>query len=77
MLRAEFEDGTSAVIEKTVTQLDEFFAGKREVFDIPLLFVGTDFQKKVWDELQKYLMGRRFLMARWRDASVCRKLSVP
>lgn len=58
VLRAEFEDGTSAVIEKTVTQLDEFFAGKREVFDIPLLFVGTDFQKKVWDELLKIPYGK-------------------
>lgn len=58
VLRAEFEDGTSAVIEKTVTQLDEFFAGKREVFNIPLLFVGTDFQKKVWDELLKIPYGK-------------------
>lgn len=58
MLQAEFEDGTSGVIEKTVTQLDEFFAGKRKVFDIPLLFVGTDFQKKVWNELLKIPYGK-------------------
>lgn len=51
VLNAEFEDGTSDVIEEAVTQLDEFFAKKRQAFSIPLLFVGTDFQKTVWREL--------------------------
>lgn len=51
VLNAEFEDGTSDVIEEAVTQLDEFFAKKRQAFSIPLLFVGTDFQKAVWREL--------------------------
>lgn len=50
-LKAEFEDGTSEIIKKTVKELDEFFDGKRRTFDIPLLFVGTDFQKSVWNEL--------------------------
>lgn len=57
VLNAEFEEGTSAVIEKATEQLDEFFAGKRREFDIPLLFVGTDFQKTVWDELLKIPYG--------------------
>lgn len=51
VLNAEFEDGTSDIIEKAVTQLDEFFANRRQTFTIPLLFVGTDFQKTVWHEL--------------------------
>ena len=51
VLNAEFEDGTSDVIEEAVTQLDEFFAKKRQAFSIPLLFVGTDFQKTVWHDL--------------------------
>lgn len=51
VLNAEFEDGTSDVIEEAVTQLDEFFAKRRQTFSIPLLFVGTDFQKAVWREL--------------------------
>lgn len=51
MLGAEFEEGTSPVIDKAITQLDEYFAGARREFDVPLLFVGTDFQKKVWDAL--------------------------
>ncbi len=56
-LKAEFEDGTSEIIEKTSKELDEFFAGKRREFDIPLLFVGTDFQKAVWNELLEISYG--------------------
>lgn len=51
MLGAELEEGTSPVIDKAKTQLDEYFAGARREFDVPLLFTGTDFQKKVWDAL--------------------------
>ena len=58
VLRAEFEEGTSEVIEETVRQLDEYFAGKRKEFDVPLLFVGTDFQKKVWNELLNIPYGQ-------------------
>lgn len=32
-------------------QLDEYFAGDRKVFDLPITFNGTDFQKKVWRAL--------------------------
>lgn len=32
-------------------QLDEYFAGCRQEFDVPLLPVGTDFQLAVWREL--------------------------
>ena len=57
ILRAEFEEGTSEVIGKAERQLDEFFAGQRREFDMPLLFVGTDFQKTVWNELLKIPFG--------------------
>ena len=51
VLHANYEEKTSDIIEETSKQLDEYFDGKRKVFDIPLLFVGTDFQKKVWHKL--------------------------
>lgn len=50
-LQAEFEEGTSEVIEQAIAQLDEYFAGKRREFDVPLMFIGTDFQKTVWNDL--------------------------
>lgn len=58
MLNAEFQEETSEVIEKAVRQLDGFFAGQRRTFDVPLLFVGTDFQKTVWNELLKIPFGK-------------------
>ena len=38
--------------------MDEYFAGKRRNFTIPLLFVGTDFQKKVWNKLLEIPYGK-------------------
>lgn len=50
-LKAEIREGHSKVIDKTITELDAYFAGKSSSFDIPVLFVGTDFQKSVWNAL--------------------------
>lgn len=58
ILRAEFEEGTSEIIEQAAWQLDEYFAGKRREFDVPLLFVGTEFQKTVWNFLLKIPFGK-------------------
>ncbi|MBN2088834.1 methylated-DNA--[protein]-cysteine S-methyltransferase [candidate division KSB1 bacterium] len=33
------------------SQLDEYFAGQRKKFDIPILTQGTSFQERVWQEL--------------------------
>ncbi|MBQ2612024.1 methylated-DNA--[bacterium] len=38
-------------------QLDEYFKGKRQVFDININPKGTDFQKQIWQELQKIPYG--------------------
>ena len=50
-LNAEFTIESSPVLEKTKTELDEYFAGKRKAFDILLHPVGTDFQQQVWKAL--------------------------
>ena len=39
-------------------QLDEYFKGRRQKFDVPLLLEGTDFQKAVWRQLQKIPFGQ-------------------
>ena len=38
-------------------QLDEYFAGRRKAFDLPLAPKGTEFQKKVWSALQEIPYG--------------------
>ena len=46
------------ILEKTQKQLSEYFKGDRKIFDIPLDFMyGTDFQKKVWNQLRKINYG--------------------
>lgn len=44
-------------IKKAYIELKEYFEGGREVFDIPIKLNGTDFQKKVWEELLKIPYG--------------------
>lgn len=58
LLNAEYRDGTSDIIEKAATELDEYFRRERKDFDIPLLFAGTEFQKKVWDRLLEVPYGQ-------------------
>ena len=45
------------LINNTRKQLDEYFAGNRKQFDIPIKLEGTDFQIKVWKELLKIPYG--------------------
>lgn len=56
-LDAEFEPGESAVTDAAAGQLDEYFDGRRRCFDVPLLLVGTEFQRTVWDELRRIPFG--------------------
>jgi len=57
-LNAEYEVGTSEIIEKTISQFEEYVNGKRQVFDIPIVLVGTVFQKKVWKALMTIPYGK-------------------
>lgn len=56
-LKADWREEPSEVSELAKKQLDEYFAGTRRRFDMPLLMVGTDFQKKVWNALQEIPYG--------------------
>ena len=50
-MHADFCVAPSAVLEETKRQLDDYFAGKRKLFDIQLHPVGTVFQIRVWRAL--------------------------
>ena len=39
-------------------QVDEYLAGERQTFDLPLDYVGTDFQMDVWQALLKIPFGK-------------------
>jgi methylated-DNA-[protein]-cysteine S-methyltransferase len=38
--------------------LDKYFSGKNVIFDIPLILIGTEFQKKVWTKLLEIPYGK-------------------
>lgn len=56
-LDACFEYGITPVIARTIEELDEYFAGRRRTFDIPLLMTGTPFQQCVWNALRNIPYG--------------------
>jgi methylated-DNA-[protein]-cysteine S-methyltransferase len=47
-----------APLADCLTQLDEYFRGKRTVFSVKLDLRGTAFQKQVWAELLRVEFGR-------------------
>ena len=46
------------ILREAENQLNEYFAGTRHVFDLPLGLHGTSFQIKVWKELLKIPFGK-------------------
>ncbi|MBN7812140.1 methylated-DNA--[protein]-cysteine S-methyltransferase [Algoriphagus sp. H41] len=45
------------VLLSTMQQLEEYFEGKRQVFDMPIGLAGTEFQRRVWMEVAKIPFG--------------------
>ncbi len=55
------------ILKKCLKQLDEYFRGKRQNFSLELQLEGTDFQKKVWEQLQRIPYGET---ASYKDVAV-------
>ena len=55
---AEYIQEDSAVLLQTRKELDEYFSGERKEFTIPLLMLGSDFQKSVWNALLQIPYGK-------------------
>jgi len=67
-LSCEFERGDSPVFATVRAQLDEYFAGDRREFDVPMHVPGTPFQSRVWAELRKIPAGTTTSYARLAEA---------
>ncbi len=50
-------DGQSDVNKRAAVMLDEYFAGKRRSFEIPLAFKGSELRCKVWHALSEIGYG--------------------
>lgn len=53
----ESDHADRCVLDCAARQLDEYFAAQRRVFDVPLLTVGTPFQRAVWELLTEIPFG--------------------
>ncbi len=51
------DTSTTAVLEEAIRQLEQYFAGNRTRFDLPLAARGTDFQKSVWNMMCEIPFG--------------------
>ena len=49
--------GKNIFIEQVKAELEEYFAGRLKKFKTPMVYPGTEFQQKVWNELQKIPYG--------------------
>jgi AraC family transcriptional regulator of adaptative response/methylated-DNA-[protein]-cysteine methyltransferase len=55
--QAEFVPGINVHLDALSNQLKEYFEGHRIEFDLALEFPGSEFQKKVWQQLQEIPAG--------------------
>ena len=45
------------IVGEARAQLEQYFSGTRTIFDLPLTYSGTDFQKAVWEKLHAIPYG--------------------
>jgi methylated-DNA-[protein]-cysteine S-methyltransferase len=51
-------DNLPACMAECLEQLEDYFKGRRQKFNVPLQLEGTDFQKAVWRQLEKIPFGQ-------------------
>ncbi|WP_214071059.1 methylated-DNA--[protein]-cysteine S-methyltransferase [Mucilaginibacter sp. dw_454] len=54
----EATEPSSPLLQEIAKQFDEYFAGTRRDFDLPIKQSGSDFQQQVWQELLKIEYGK-------------------
>ena len=54
----ELVEGTTPVLDEAISQLEEYFAGTRREFDLPLDPAGTEFQQSAWMVLRTIPYGQ-------------------
>jgi methylated-DNA-[protein]-cysteine S-methyltransferase len=66
------EKPNAAPLSEVARQLEQYFAGNRKVFDLPLKMQGTEFQKRVWRQLTKIPFGET-----WSYGQLAKRLENP
>jgi methylated-DNA-[protein]-cysteine S-methyltransferase len=66
------EDAAAPPLAAALRQLTEYFAGTRREFDLPLRLRGTEFQKRVWQELTEIPYGQT-----WSYGELAKRINNP
>jgi len=68
----EWREGRHSLLDEASHQLQDYFAGTRRGFDLPLAPHGTEFQLRVWQALRAIPFG-----ATWSYAQLADKIGQP
>ncbi len=60
----EDNNDASEVMKDFAQQLEEYFSGKRTAFSIPYKLEGTDFQKRIWQQVYEIPFGKTTALAK-------------
>ena len=64
--------GSHPVLEQATHEINEYFAGTRKTFSLPFASRGTDFQRRVWNELLQIPAGETR-----SNAEIARRIGQP
>ena len=53
-----FVEHDDPLLQETRRQLEQYFARERKLFDLPLLMIGSPFQRMVWERLREIPYGQ-------------------
>ena len=67
-LKAEYIEGSSAVIVQAIEELDAYFRGELHCFGTPLMPIGTPLQQAVWRKIAKIPYGK---IATYKEIAEC------
>ena len=65
---ATFGERDTADFDEAITQLTEYFDGRRTEFTVPLAARGTPFQQRVWDALRTIPYGETWTYGQLADS---------
>lgn len=51
------QSDSDSLIKECISQIDEYFSGKRTEFNLPLFVSGTPFQEKIWNIIRDIAYG--------------------
>ena len=63
--------GETPVLKRCMEQLDAYFAGTLQEFDLPLAPAGTEFQRRVWQTLRTIPYGETWSYKMLAEAANC------